>query len=372
MVNIDKGLSNLKSRRRGLEALRKSLDVEVLAEALRRSQAQEAYEKRTSKRATQYALGAMEEVNPEYTAKSISEGERVASQLKNRLPEEWMPDVLLQGSVPLNVHIEGISDVDLLALRTDYFNYDPMGPKANTFVRWEKCTTIGGILDLREKARSALVAAFPAVTVDASGAKSLRMSGGSLARYVDVVPAVWHRSAAYQARGEDKHRGVVIADKDNNKTITNYPFLHMHEINLKDNSTLGGVKKVIRLLKNLKNDSDDSDKIRLSSYELAGLVWHFQNAGLTVRPWEELKLLVVAQQHLSAMGCDKTSAMKLRAPDDTRVLLDDEAKFQGLILLKLEVDRLCEAVAAELNPVLADFPDLRKSLAPGVLMQAHI
>jgi len=75
----------------------------------------EAYEKRVTSKATKYALGAMQEVDPRSTQISHEEAEKVERNLKEGLSSEGLyPAFRLQGSVPLNVHIRGVSDVDLL------------------------------------------------------------------------------------------------------------------------------------------------------------------------------------------------------------------------------------------------------------------
>lgn len=310
----------------------------------------------------------MEEVNPEYTSISFQEGERVAAQLRARLPSIYGIVSKFQGSVPLNVHIEGVSDVDLLVLRTDFCTVDPLGPKANTYGDWSGCTAVDGLKALRANSKAALEDAYPAVTVDASGAKSISLTGGSLARKVDVVPSHWHETAPYQAYRQEKDRGVTILDSYAGVTLRNLPFLHIHEIHAKDVATGGGTKRVIRLLKSVRNDSDDAERIKLSSYEIAGLVWHFESATLIVHPWEELKLLAATQKQLAYLRENKSHAMSLLAPDGTRVLLDSTEKFIGLALLSLEVDRLSEAVARELDPYVSIYPNL----VPNTLMNAKV
>lgn len=372
-MDFDRRLSAMQDRRLGISKLQKSMTTAAFAEAAQRATLTENYQKRATSKATRYTLGAMEEVKPDYTAISVEEGLRVGRQLMGRLPTGWLVECELQGSVPLNVHIEGVSDVDLLALRTDYFVPDPLGPKANTYSGPASPTADVLIAELRRTARAELSIAFPACDVDASGAKSLCMTGGSLRRKVDVVPSMWKHTAAFQAYGLKKDKGVVILDAGLGRTTDNLPFLHIHEVHSKDGRTGGGTKKVIRLLKTVKDDSDDTDKITLSSYEIAGLVWNIEDSALTVYPWAELTLLAVIQGALQFWRDNKANVMALPTPDGTRKIIQDDAKFRGLQLLSFEVDRLAEAVAEEVQPALRQYPTMRtRERISEALQKSHV
>jgi hypothetical protein len=359
----DKRLSNLRDRRQGLSVLRKSVATADAAEFAARTRLTELYERRSSNKATRYALGAMQEVDPDYTANSVAEGDRVKNQLAKNLAGEIPVAFEYQGSVPLNVHIRGVSDIDLLILRTDFVTIDLQGPGANTYSDWTGAGPADLLSRLRTRGEVILQSAFPEADVVTSGAKSIAISGGSLRRKVDVVPSHWHDTARYQAHRERKDRGVCILVRDERRTMQNLPFLHIHEIQRKDLHTGGGAKKVVRLLKNLRNDSDYAESIKLSSYETAGIVWHFHEPSLTVHPWAELSLLATAKQNLDAMVANKDWTMRLPTPDGSRRIIDTEEKFRALVLLSLEVDQLAEAVAGELHPSQAKTADnIRKGL----------
>ena len=76
--------------------------------------------------------------------------------------------------------------------------------------------------------------AFYEVVVNTTGAKSITLEGGSLRRKVDAVPSHWHYTANYQASTERKDRGVYVLDKHAGTRVFNLPFMHMHQINVKD------------------------------------------------------------------------------------------------------------------------------------------
>jgi hypothetical protein len=344
---------------------------ERVAKQLRENRS-EAYERRASAKYTKYTLGAMQALDEEYTRNSIAEGDRVRAQLANRLDAAFQPTFRYQGSVPLNIHIRFVSDIDLLALRTDFITYDRAGPLGNAYVPSSDATPPAACLArLRSQCEAALRAAFPAANVDTSGSKAISLSGGSLRRKVDVIPSHWHDTANFQKSRREADRGVCILIKDEARTTQNWPFLHIAQIEHKDALTWGGTKKVIRLLKTMKSDSDSTAEIGLSSYEIAGLVWHFENDMLRVTDARELALLWATKWHLNFYSRAKEHTTSLMTPDGSRRVIDTDAKFRALQLLSLEVDQLAEEVAREQRPFSVHTPEvLQKSLQDAYIAPA--
>jgi len=345
---VDERISALRARRRGEDrASLMAQDSAALAKYFEKIGKQEAWEtKAASKPNTRYALGAMQEVDADYTRISKDTALRVARQLENRIAGFEL-EFHLQGSVPLNVHIRGVSDVDLLTLiSAQFLSYDPSGLRATSGGYYPtNLTSLRQLIDLRAEEEPALENAFPAATVDRQGSKAIKISGGSLARSVDVVPSHWYDSADYQRSGELHDRGVIILDKSNYATMTNYPFKHIKEVSDRDLVAMGSLKKAIRLIKNIKADADRD--IALPSFDLAAIMFHADIAALRNGHWYELAILAETQRHLDDLYHRPDYAKLLRVPDGTRVIFDRPAKWSALLTLSCEVDRLLEAVAAE-------------------------
>ena len=352
-TNYDSRLQGLKLRRQGQGLMAKSStfssDSLHRADSIYKPPVEEAYEKRSAHKATRYTLGAMQEVDPDYTKNSFLQGDRIKNQLEKGLQGEIPITFEYQGSVPLNVHLRGTSDVDLLILRSGFVTVDVSGLKNQRggYSDWHGEQPHQLLSRLRSRSASILRSAFPEAEIDISGSKSIAIEGGSLSRKVDVVPSHWYDTADFQHSGQKKDRGVCILDTSMNHTLKNYPFLHMHHVNEKEKNTNGGTKKIIRLLKTLKVDSDYAKQITLNSYDVAALVWNFSTAALYVQPWSELTLLATAQSELTTLVADKKRALRLRTPDGTRCVIDSEDKYLALVLLCSEVSQLAEAVAQE-------------------------
>jgi len=348
--NINDRLSGLSNRRKGIDPISKArIAIQAQDELVAKSYTQEMWQRRaTAQPHTRYALGAMQAVDAAYTQKSKDEAERVAQQLRNGL--SMAVQTRLQGSVPLDVHIRGVSDVDLLVLDDTFFTYDPLGPKAQLggYIYPSPKTSLGVLQALRSEAEILLRARFPAAMVNCTGSKCIALSGGSLARPVDVVPSHWHDTATYQHTLVEADRGVTILDKSVPTPRENLPFTHINRINQRDNEVYGGLKKAIRLVKNIKSDAEIEILVRkLPSFDIASLLYHADQTALRAGYINELYILREAQRLFDWCYTNKPQARLLRTPDNSRYVLDTEDKFLGLQSISVELDELARQVAIE-------------------------
>jgi hypothetical protein len=349
--DIQKRLQSLDSRRKGTDRIGE-LSGESIQEVLAKSLKSEAYEERVPAQTnTKYALGAMQAVDSDYTRVSLEEAERVGSQLRTRLRNKSIDvDFRLQGSVACDLHIRGISDVDLLTIDDRFFRYDTSGSRsvAGEYANPVSYNTLDALVSLRIESEKALRDAFPAAKVETVGPKAIKLTGGSLRRPIDVVPANWFDTSDYQRTGAEVDRGVEILDTTDPSRILNMPFRHIARINLRDNESLGGLKKAIRLSKNIKQDAiEDGTKIFLSSFDIASALWHSNIAALTVGVANELAILAEATRFLDFLVRNNDFAKTLAVPDQSRKIFDTDEKLESLTLLSLEMDDLATKVARE-------------------------
>ena len=361
--DIDSRLSQLRARRKVDPSL---VTFAEAASAYNRHFAADAaevedWEKRgtSSQRWTRYAIGAMQSVGKKYTEVSEQTGERVASQLRDRLTKAGInAEFKLQGSVPLDVHIKRVSDVDVLAITTDFYTYNNTGVQAlrGTYRYPSQRTSSGVLSSLRQQVESDLDDAFPAAKVEKTGAKAVKVSGGSLQRSVDVVPAHWHDTKEYQVSGRQADRAVTIYNKKTGETIDNLPFLHIERVGNRCDGILGGLRKAIRLCKNVKADSDRD--IQLSSYDIAAIMYHADMSALSLGQYSDLAVLTETQRHLDALYHDSIAAGRLWVPDGSRVIFDTSEKRDWLLRLSVEMDELLKNVYQE------NFPSQVSSSSP--------
>lgn len=354
--DIGKRLEQLRVRRRGTDQLSR-LSADAQLNVVAKSLTEEAWQKRaTDKPHTRYALGAMQAVDADYTRISLETAERVGQQLDTGLTAAgFSVDFRLQGSVPLDIHIRGVSDVDLLNLDTGFLTYAPFGPLgiAGHYTSPTPKTSLGVLAALRRQAEAILKLKYPAATVDCSGGKAITISGGSLARPVDVVPSHWFDTIAYQASRQEHDRAVTILDKNLPDTIDNWPFLHIKRIHDRDVVLLGTLKKAIRLCKNVKSDAEtEGSPIDLSSFDIAAIMYHADQAALTIGAVYELAILREVQRFLDYLHANKAYAQSLRVPDGSRAIFNTPGKLNGLLSLSVEMDELARDVAREQNASL--------------------
>jgi hypothetical protein len=356
--DISKRLAALKARRAGTDRL-SALAASEQATVVAKSAINESYQKRAQTQPyTRYSLGSMQEVSAEYTRISIETAERVAKQLIGDLTPAFSLEFALQGSVPANIHIRGVSDVDLLVLDTAFFTYDRYGPNAlaGYYRSPISYTPVSALMKLRANIETTLKARYPSADVDTKGSKAVSISGGSLARPVDVVPSHWHNTADYQRTASRDDRGVCILNKSVPETIENMPFRHIARITARDTQALRSLKKAIRLCKHIKNDAiEEGTEIALPSFDIAAAMYHANIAALQVGAGYELAVLAETQRHLDALTMNEAWAKTLDVPDGSRKIFDTEAKLRGLRALSLEVDDLAREVAKEQSPTLGLF-----------------
>ena len=334
--DIGKRLSQLRSRRTGTDRLNK-VAAFAADELSSKAKVVENWQTRTQKPYTRYALGSMEEVGSDYTRISMDTAKRVGKQLHDKLTAQGMLiDFRLQGSVPLNVHIRGVSDVDLLTIDDSMITYANSGPRARAGLYNSPTTktSLGVLTALRSESEKILKSQYPAATVDTSGGKAISISGGSLAR-------------------QDCDRGITILNKKVPTTIDNWPFLHIKRIGDRDGLALGGLKKAIRLSKNVKNDAiEEGHRLNLPSFDIAALLYHADLGNLKVGLYFELCILAETQRFLDYLTTNEAAATQLSTPDGSRKVLDSQEKLDGLRRLSLEMDDLLKEVAAEHAPYI--------------------
>lgn len=373
--DIDKRLEQLRTRRSGIDRLGMVAQDDAV-EVMRKSYLEEMWQKRaTDQPYTRYCLGAMQEVDQDYTRISIETAERIGQQLLEGLTTAGISvQFRLQGSVPLNVHIRGVSDVDLLTIDSSFLRYDTGGLMARSGSYYPTDRTSLGVLQtLRAEAEKILKLRYPAATVDTSGGKAIAISSGSLRRPVDVVPSHWYDTVDYQSSNLERDRGVYILDKKVPTAISNYPFLHIYRIEQQDAVAGTGLKKAIRLCKNVKNDAiEDGKTINFPSFDVASTLYHCNPAGLKAGAYYELAVLAETQRFLDELYHNSEKAKSLWVPDGSRRIFDTDQKYEGLRTLSIEIDDLAKEVAKEQSVRLRYGGDVSLDDSRRVLMESVV
>tara|TARA_R110002073_G_scaffold80260_1_gene193364 strand:- start:4871 stop:6022 length:1152 start_codon:yes stop_codon:yes gene_type:complete len=296
-------------------------------------------------KATRYAIGAMEPVDENYTRITYEEGKRIENQLEKAFAKCGIEcEYRYQGSVPCDLHIKAHSDIDMLAITRRFWSLEP--PLEPSYPYQGK--PVEDLREIRRETADCLDGAFPQAVVDKSGPKSISIVGGSLRRKVDIVPANWLDTNLYSQTRLERDRAIQILHDETGERIKNFPFLHIDRVHQRDIAVFGGMRKVARLMKSLKYDSDNH--VTLSSYDIAGIAYAIPDSSLIAPRELQLQLLYRLKQFLDQLAEDEPLRNSLIVPDGTRrVFCDGHANLDRLKAMQDEVDDLVKAVAMDLN-----------------------
>lgn len=352
MINFEDRLARLKNRRQGT-AERDRLEKGLYAFS-GDFRTVESHEKLHESAAIKYVIGAMAAVSAESTKISQSEGERVATTLIELLKTSGInAEMRLQGSVALDIHIEGHSDVDMLILKADVFTYQGPALQGTNYVdASDQRPMVDIVSEIRTQSEAKLKSRYHAAEVNTSGNKSISISGGSLKRKVDIVPSCWHDTHDYQRTKFDHFRAVRIYDKSNHSLIENKPFLHIKKINDRDNIYSGNLKKVVRLMKNVVADMPDYKKNKakkLTSFDIASIAFNM-NELLACSQYLPLALLEILRSYLLFLSNFEEPRNSLTTPDESRKIFNSAEKIEALKILSTEINDLAIAVQKSISP----------------------
>jgi hypothetical protein len=299
-----------------------------------------------------YVRYAMKGVEPEYTKRSRLAGDRVQNHLKANLSQV---EYHYQGSVVTNTHIKGTSDIDLLVITDSFYAFDreSISTVINTenlksqlsYAQLQKLQQElqgGGyssaLMDLRKNRISSENTLQPIYEIcDISHAKAIKITNKNLNRDVDIVIANWYDNVTAVLRDKELvYRGIQVYNKEKNvKGNADYPFLSIKRINERSASTGGRLKKMIRLLKNIKADS--SYDIKLSSFDFNAICYDIEVSKYSTKNFYELLPILYLQ--LKSLSDNSKHSNDLKSVDGNEPIFNgNPEKLYDLKKLMNELD----------------------------------
>lgn len=301
-----------------------------------------------------YVRTAMKGVPPEYTRRSMDAGEKVKGHLKNELTDV---SYKYQGSVMTNTHIKGASDIDLLVICEKFYHWDwyEVGQILNSPTRKQnyyssqveklkKETNMSkyegdSIQDLRNnRLTSERILSNTYQICDVSKPKAIKIKNLNLNREVDTVIANWYDSVSSIISDKGNNRGIQVYNKETNaRGEVGFPFLSISRINDRSSATNGRLKKMIRFLKNIKEDSDRS--IKLNSFEINAVCYDIEPSTYTNLNFYELVSIIYKQ--LKSIVSNELHANRIVSVDRTEPIFRGKPqKVNDLRLLLTEVESI--------------------------------
>lgn len=331
--NYKQRLDNLRARRQ---------DVLTKAYSLSEGFSQNKYGETVT-----YVLESMEPIENSYTQNTYEACEKVQTHLLSGLKEKGI-DVQFryQGSVPTNTHIKNYSDIDLLVIRQGFATVEPPQQVVTPY----QGNPVEDLKDMRKYMFKILDSVYSAAEIDDTGSKALNISGGSLNRSIDIISCNWYNSVKYSETLDEDYRGINILHREKNERILNYPFMHIYWINHKDQKVNGMAKKLIRFLKTIKADADK--EIKVSSYDIASLVFRMEDSQLLLSESKSLLLLENCNSFFQKIIDDKSFRDTLYVANGTRkIFADDGVSVEELKKLKQELTDVINDIIADVKPL---------------------
>ncbi len=305
----------------------------------------EAYGSLKEEDPVKYLVGAMSEIPERYTEKTFEEAERVQNQITKGLERKSLgAEFRYQGSVTKNTHIVAYSDIDVLSLEERFICLE--APQKPAFPY--RGNLVADLCQMREIIEHTLSNSFPEAEVDSSKAKCINISGGSLSRSVDVVPANWYDTNKYAETGNETYRGIHLLDYFKRTREEDRPFIHGALFTTRDENFSGSLRKLVRLCKSLKHDSGRKDMP--SSYDIESLIFRMEDHLLGFGRGEEIQLALSCSGWLRNVAENHTLREQLTVPDGKRTIFGyGHTTLAELNGLREELDTLLGEIAAGLR-----------------------
>lgn len=290
-----------------------------------------------------YLLESMRPIDKKYNDTTIQASDNVRNHLERELNLHFGRDYRTQGSVICGTNIQLHSDIDLLSIIARYFylprNVAPSNPYTESNPQID-------IEQLRDQATKILRSKYD--VVDTTGAKSIWIYNKNLKRKVDIVFAYWYNSEQYLQNNSEYYRGVQLYDFPvRERQNPDYPFAHIQNVNWKGDSTNDGSRRGIRLLKNLKADSDQN--IDLSSFQVTTIVHSIDDILLHYRAGSEWKIAKAISEEMNTLIELPTYRRQVKSPNGVEYPLSEDKTVQEIRKLKSDLDELLIDTAKEVN-----------------------
>jgi len=299
-----------------------------------------------------YIRLAMKGVEPAYTQKSKDAGERVKEHLASVLPNVVFK---YQGSVMTDTHIKGYSDIDLLTICDKFYQYDAPNviqvlntpDKRSQYFQWSidklqhevnnpsyTGNSLEDLKTLRIESERILSAIYS--ICDMKKPKAIRIKNLSLNREVDVTIANWYDDISSIINDKGDYRGIQVYNKEfNSRERADFPFLSIKRINDRGSETNGRIKRMIRFLKNCRENSDHT--IDLSSFDINAICYNIDISKYSSLSFYELVPVIYNQ--LKSLYTDKNHFDNVISVDGREYIFRGTTnKISNLKLLLAEVE----------------------------------
>lgn len=287
-----------------------------------------------------YMIESMRPIDQKYNDRTITAAERVQSHLENGFDLHFKRAYRTQGSLITSTNIKVHSDFDLLTIIDRYHYNDPRVPNKSDYTESDPNEDIK---ELRKQSVEILKGVYD--EVDDSGEKSISIFNKSLHRKVDIVPSFWYHSKNYIETKDEFYKGIYLFKFPHGPKIKDFPFAHIHTVNVKGNNTNDGSRKGIRLLKSLNADNESID---LNSFQLTTIVHSISNDQINYTGGNELNIAKSISAQLDKLIDDEKYREEVLSPNGTETPLANKSIVPNIEKIKIDLDTLIEDSSKEI------------------------
>ncbi|WP_353427268.1 nucleotidyltransferase [Polynucleobacter sp. MWH-UH19D] len=212
-------------------------------------------------------LESMSSIGAQVTSKETYSTIRGVLEDRNAAYQSKATKIFLQGSYANDTNVIGESDVDIIIRLDSAFTYDLSLISDNQKNKFQAAFPISAAYkysDFRGDVVNLLIARFDSEVV--IGSKAIQISPKGNRRKADVLVAIKHRKyfSFDPMKPDDYLEGISFYKKDGTH-IVNFPQLHKDYLVEKNKRTLGMLKHVIRIFKNLRKKLVEQKIINIGS-----------------------------------------------------------------------------------------------------------
>jgi hypothetical protein len=324
-LNYTRRLSNLQARKYDSE--------------LNESQISKSFSTREIPENIKYLIESTRKIDSKYNAKTIEAANRVQKHLESGLNLHFSRAYRTQGSVITSTNIKVHSDFDLLTIVDRYHYTAPNVPVISPYTASEPRDDIK---ELRTQSVRILKGIYD--EVDDSGEKCVSIYNKSLGRKVDVVFGFWYNTDDYEKTMSEYYRGIKFSPTGS----ADFPFAHLHNVNHKGDTTVDGSRKAIRLLKNLRADSENSIEL-LKGFHFTSVVHSIENALLKHPNSSDLSIAKTTSDELRNLIDNSSYRKGVKSPNGTETPFFREEFVKELSLIKEDLDELIYDCSREIG-----------------------
>jgi len=339
-LNYTKRLSNLQTRK---------FDQELHESVLSKS-----FGTRDLPDDVKYLVESMLPIDNKYNNKTIEAAEMVKKHLENKFQLHFNRAYRTQGSVKTSTNIKVHSDLDLLAIIDKYFYPE----KSNGNVYTESDPNVD-IKEFRKQATTILKGIYD--EVDDTGEKCISVFNKNLHRKIDVVFGFWYNTEEYEKTKNggnyEYYRGIYLYKFPNGPREKDFPFAHISQVNYKGDQTADGSRKGIRLLKNLRADSESKIE-NLKSFHLTTIVHSIETNNLIYSPGNEVTIAREISGQMKRIIENPAYRKEIKSPNGTEHPLIKDELVADIKNLKEDLDILIEDASKD----ILTSPTIRKAI----------